>query len=99
VKLPPDRRFAVIVRLFAAFASDDRGDPDRSRMGVAGRLRRLFAPLALRAVFYLVLAPVGALQRLAGRRAMHRKIDPDAQSYWIRRTPLGPSPESFRNEF
>lgn len=100
-KPPPDRRFGVIVRVFAALAraSDNRSGRASPWMRLAGALHRLVGPLVLWAVFYLILTPVGALQRFTGGRAMRRKIEPKAKSYWIRRQPPGPSPESLRNEF
>lgn len=38
-------------------------------------------------VFYLVLTPVGLLFKVIGRDALHRRFDPSAASYWIRRRP------------
>lgn len=101
MKLPLDRRFGVMVRVFAALAGTrkDRGDQASSWGGFAGLIHGLFSQLILRAVFYLVLTPIGALQRMIGGRAMHRKIEPEAKSYWIPRQPPGASSGSFRNEF
>jgi len=36
-------------------------------------------------VFYLVLMPIGLLMRLVGRDPLHRRLDPQAKSYWIAR--------------
>jgi len=33
--------------------------------------------------FFLVLMPVGLFFRLIGRDALHRKLDRDAETYWI----------------
>lgn len=33
--------------------------------------------------FFLVLTPVALVFRLIGRDALHRKLDPEAASYWI----------------
>ena len=35
--------------------------------------------------FFLVLTPVALVFRLIGRDALHRKLDRDAASYWIRK--------------
>jgi hypothetical protein len=52
----------------------------------------LFMPLAwsvstllLVLVYYLVLSPIGLVLRLFGRDPMHRKLDRDATSYWVKR--------------
>ena len=37
------------------------------------------------AMFYLVLTPIGLVFRLMGRDPMHRKLDRNAGTYWIRR--------------
>jgi hypothetical protein len=68
-------------------------------MRLAALLNRVVSPLVLGAIFYVVLTPVGVIQRLAGRDTMRRKRDSQAQSYWIPREPPGPPPESLRNQF
>ncbi len=35
--------------------------------------------------FFLVLTPVGLVFKLIGRDALHRKLDPRAESYWIKK--------------
>jgi hypothetical protein len=30
---------------------------------------------------------------------LHRRFDPAADSYWIKRDPAGPPPDTFRNQF
>ena len=35
--------------------------------------------------FFLVLTPVALIFRLIGRDALHRKLDRDAPSYWIKK--------------
>src|ERR1051325_8687791 len=39
--------------------------------------------------FYLAVTPVGLLARLLGKDFLSRRLDRDANSYWIRRTPSG----------
>ncbi len=41
--------------------------------------------LVLLLVYYLVLTPTGLLMRLFGYDPMHRRFDPDAQTYWLPR--------------
>jgi hypothetical protein len=68
-------------------------------MRFAALLHRIVSPLVLGAIFYLVLTPVGVLQRLTGRDTMRRRPEPQAKSYWVQREPPGPPPESLRNQF
>jgi hypothetical protein len=62
-------------------------------------LHMLISPLLLGVVFYLCIVPIGWLMRLSGKDPMRRKFEPAAKSYWIVRTPPGPSPETFKNQF
>jgi len=48
--------------------------------------------LALLVVFYLVITPMGLVQRLAGRDPMGRRFDASASTYWRARK----SPEASR---
>lgn len=47
------------------------------------------------AVYYVVITPVAVLFRIIGRDALHRKFDPAAATYWIRRQP----PENTKRYF
>jgi hypothetical protein len=61
-------------------------------------LGRIVNPVVLGLVFFLVLTPVAVATRWFGRDALHLKRRP-ADSYWIDRDPVGPSPDSFKNQF
>lgn len=62
-------------------------------------LGKIVSPIALGVLFYGVLAPMGALMRLAGKDPLRLKRDPQAASYWIDRAPPGPPPGSMTNQF
>jgi hypothetical protein len=62
-------------------------------------LHTIISPLLLGILFYLCIVPIGLLMRLSGKDPMRRKFDPAAKSYWIVRTPAGPAPETFKNQF
>lgn len=49
-------------------------------------------------VFYLVVTPVGLLQRLFGKRVIEVAIKADATSYWQARMP-SPAPEDYEKQF
>ncbi|HUU10577.1 MAG TPA: SxtJ family membrane protein [Phycisphaerae bacterium] len=54
----------------------------------------LVSHLALAGVYYLVVTPIGLVMRLLGHDPLHRRFDPDARTYWVRR---GPSPDAKRS--
>ena len=68
-------------------------------MQFAELLHRVVSPVVLGAIFFVVLTPVGVVQRLTGRDPMQRKQDKSSRSYWIPRVPPGPPPDSLRNQF
>ncbi len=62
-------------------------------------LSKLARPVAMGIIFYLVVTPLGFLARLSGRDLLRLRFDRDARSYWIKREPPGPAPETMRNQF
>jgi FtsH-binding integral membrane protein len=62
-------------------------------------LHAVVSPIMLGLIFYLCIAPIGFLMRLSGKDPLRRRYEPQADSYWIKRVPPGPQPESFKNQF
>jgi hypothetical protein len=62
-------------------------------------LHAVVSPLMLGVIFYLCIAPIGFLMRLSGKDPLRLRYEPQADSYWIKRVPPGPPPESFKNQF
>jgi len=62
-------------------------------------LGRIVAPVALAILFYGVFTPIGAVMRLAGKDPLRLKRDPHSPSYWLRRQPPGPAPDSLDQQF
>jgi hypothetical protein len=62
-------------------------------------LHRIISPIFLTLLFYGCIAPVGFLMRLSGKDPLRLKYEPDAETYWITRTPPGPAPQSFKDQF
>jgi Saxitoxin biosynthesis operon protein SxtJ len=52
----------------------------------------------LAAAFYGVFTPFGLVMRLFGRDPMQRRFDPDATTYWVRRTAQS-KPEQYFRQF
>lgn len=62
-------------------------------------LHVVMSPIALAVLFFGAITPTGLLMRLFGRDALALRLDRTAASYWIVRTPPGPTPESLENQF
>ncbi len=62
-------------------------------------LHRFVSPIALGVMFFLVITPMGLVMRAMGKDFLRLRLDPAAESYWIRREPPGPAPESLKNQF
>lgn len=62
-------------------------------------MHAIVSPLALGAVFFLAVLPIGLLMRLLGKRPLALGFDTRKTSYWVPRSPPGPDPQSFTNQF
>ena len=73
--------------------------PNRLWLRFGLLLNRVVSPVVLAIMFYLVVTPMGLLMRLFARRTLHLRRDAAAGSYWIKREPPGPKPDSMSNQF
>jgi saxitoxin biosynthesis operon SxtJ-like protein len=73
--------------------------PKRVWMTFGWLLGKLVSPVVMAALLYLVVTPVGLVQRLFGRDPLHLKWDREAETYWQFRQPPGPKPDSMTNQF
>ncbi len=62
-------------------------------------LHRIVSPIALAAIFYGVITPFAVVMRLFKRDALLLRRRSARPSYWVRREPPGPPPDSFGNQF
>lgn len=62
-------------------------------------LHAIVSPIVLGIMFYGVVLPTGLIMRALGKDPLRLRLDRDARSYWIKRDPPGPQPESFRDQF
>jgi hypothetical protein len=61
-------------------------------------LHKVVNPIVMGLLFYGTILPTGFIMRLRGNDLLRLKRQPDADSYWIARTP-GPAPESMKDQF
>jgi hypothetical protein len=87
--------FAAVAQLRPALLAV----PNRWWMKLGLLLGRIVAPIALGVLYYGALTPIGALMRLTGKDPMRQKLEREAPSYWMPRTPPGPPPDSINNQF
>ena len=62
-------------------------------------LHRIVSPIALGVIFFGVITPYAFVMRLFGRDALLLRKGSARPSYWVRREPPGPPPDSFHNQF
>jgi hypothetical protein len=67
-------------------------------MIIALALGWIVTRILLTIVFFLVVTPIGLLQRLFGKRVIEVAFDADAASYWQART-ASPLPEDYEKQF
>ncbi len=68
-------------------------------MALAVVLGFIMTRVILSVVYYLVMTPIGLAMRLFGKDPMHRRIDPDATSYWIEKSYDDESPERLEKYY
>jgi hypothetical protein len=62
-------------------------------------LHAVVTPVVLGLMFYTTITPIGWIMRAVGKRPLSLGFDAEAKSYWVHRTPPGPSPDSLSNQF
>ena len=62
-------------------------------------LHKIVNPVVMGIIFVLTVVPIGLVMRMIGKDILHLRFDKQCDSYWIRRDPPGPSPESMDNQF
>ena len=62
-------------------------------------LHRIVNPFIMALLFYGTVLPTGLVLRAMGKDLLRLKREPDANSYWIVRSPPGPSPETMKDQF
>lgn len=73
--------------------------PNRLWFQLGLLLGRVVTPVVSAGLFFGVFTPMGLFLRWRKKDLLHLAWDPTAESYWIPRTPPGPSPESMQHQF
>jgi|HubBroStandDraft_1064217.scaffolds.fasta_scaffold445015_1 hypothetical protein len=72
---------------------------ERVWSGLGLLLGRIFNPVALALLFFLVFTPTGWLLRWLGRDTLRLKRLAGTDTYWIARNPPGPRSETMSKQF
>lgn len=62
-------------------------------------LHAIVNPLVMGLLFYGAVLPTGLVLRLLGKDPLRLRFEREAASYWIRRDPPGPPPDTMRRQF
>jgi hypothetical protein len=76
---------------------------NRAWSGLGEAISRVTTPVLMGVVYFGVVTPVALARRVMSGKvsadAMRRRWQPEAPSYWIRREPPGPPPESISRQY
>jgi hypothetical protein len=62
-------------------------------------LHRIVAPLVMSVVFFLVVTPLAWAMRILGKDPLRLRSHENEKSYWIKRQPPGPDPQTMKRQF
>lgn len=62
-------------------------------------LSKFMNPLIMGVLFFAVVTPIGLFMRAIGKDLLNLRFEENAESYWIKRDPPGPPPESMPLQF
>lgn len=62
-------------------------------------LHRIVTPIVMAILFFGTVTPIAFILRALGKDPLRLKLDRASRTYWIARSPPGPSPESIKNQF
>jgi len=62
-------------------------------------INTIMNPVIMGILFGLAIIPVALIFKILGKDPLHRKFDKTVNSYWIKRAPPGPDPETMKHQF
>ena len=103
VKGAPPRAWALIVAVLLIVVAVVRprllSRANRLWDAFGRLLGRIVSPVALLLAYALAVVPTGLLLRALGKDPLRLRPDPDAETYWIARTPPGRADERMNRQF
>jgi hypothetical protein len=89
---------ALLLAVLAVVAPAFLKVPNRLWYRLGRLLSLVVSPVVLGLMFLLLITPIAIAMRIAGRDAL-RMRHKGAGSHWVPRDPVGPAPDSFRNQY
>lgn len=89
---------SLVIFILSVFSPSFLSPFNSAWMALGHLLGRIVSPIVLGVIFFLLITPVALVGRLAGRDPLRLK-SLAISSYWIKREPAGPAPDSFKNQF
>jgi hypothetical protein len=62
-------------------------------------INQIMNPFVMGLLFHVIVTPTAIVMRVFGKDPLRLRFDVQAPTYWIRREPPGPSPESMSRQF
>ena len=90
---------AAVFLFISLFAPALLALPNRLWLRFGLLLNRIISPVTLAFLFYVIVTPMGALMRMLGKDNLRLRAGNADGSYWIKRDPPGPKPDSLNNQF
>ncbi|MGB0574752.1 MAG: SxtJ family membrane protein [Alphaproteobacteria bacterium] len=90
---------AAVFLLTALIIPKSLAPLNRAWMRFGLLLHKVVNPLIMGLVFFLTVTPTALIMRALGKDPLKRRLDKDATTYWIDRTPPGPDPDSMPRQF
>ncbi len=90
---------AAVILLITLVAPALLALPNRLWMRFGVLLNRVISPVVLAFLFYAVVTPMGMLMRAFGKDSLRLRRGGADASYWIKRDPPGPKPDSMNHQF
>jgi hypothetical protein len=72
---------------------------NRAWMKLGLLMYKIVNPIIMFLIYLITIIPIGLILKLMGKDPLRLKLDKDRPSYWIKREPTGPTPESMKNQF
>jgi hypothetical protein len=73
--------------------------PNRLWLRFGLLLHHIVSPVVLTIMFFMVVTPLGLLMRAFAKGSLRLRFDASSESYWIKRDPPGPKPNSMNHQF
>jgi hypothetical protein len=72
---------------------------NRAWMKLGLLLFKVVNPVVLGLIYLTTIVPIGVVMRAFGHDPLRLKRDPQASTYWVKREPPGPAPETMIHQF